>query len=181
MEEVGFAVLMLLVFAWAVVSHLLERVNVPTALVFLVCGYVLANPRWGVLAVDDLLEEREVVVRAGSSRVAGIPGMLGTSLLEDGTIALVMSPTTCVRLALATPQAAERRQEPSVETRRILLADVQDPSRALPLVASIRHCLSLFEPRGHRGFVGVDRGEFGTAVRPARSRLWRGSDPVECR
>ena len=35
MEEVGFAVLMLLVLAWAVVSHLLERFNVPTALVFL--------------------------------------------------------------------------------------------------------------------------------------------------
>lgn len=52
MEEVGFAVLMLLVLAWAVVSHLLERLNVPTALVFLVCGYVLANPAWGVLAVD---------------------------------------------------------------------------------------------------------------------------------
>ncbi|MGF9764752.1 cation:proton antiporter [Microvirga sp. 0TCS3.31] len=52
MEEVGFAVLMLLVLAWAVVSHLLERLNVPTALVFLVWGYVLANPAWGVLAVD---------------------------------------------------------------------------------------------------------------------------------
>lgn len=52
MEEVGFAVLMLLVLAWAVVSHLLERFNVPTALVFLACGYVLANPGWGVLAVD---------------------------------------------------------------------------------------------------------------------------------
>ena len=52
MEEVGFAVLMLLVLAWAVVSHQLERLNVPTALVFLACGYVLANPAWGVLAVD---------------------------------------------------------------------------------------------------------------------------------
>ena len=34
MEDVGFAVLMLLVLAWAVVSQLLERSNVPTALVF---------------------------------------------------------------------------------------------------------------------------------------------------
>ena len=52
MEDVGFAVLMLLVLAWAVVSQLLERSNVPTALVFLASGYVLANPGWGVLAVD---------------------------------------------------------------------------------------------------------------------------------
>lgn len=52
MGEVGFAVLMLLVLAWAVVSHLLERSNVPTALVFLSSGYVLANPGWGVLDVD---------------------------------------------------------------------------------------------------------------------------------
>lgn len=104
-----------------------------------------------LLAVDELLEEREVVVRAGSSRVAGVPGMLGTSLLEDGTIALVMSPTTCVRLALATPPAAERRQEPSVETRRILLAEDTLTTRELER--------SILEGAGYSVLVARDGAE----------------------
>ncbi len=52
MTEASFAVLMLLVLAWAVVSHLLAGVNITGALVFLVAGYLLGNPSWGPLAVD---------------------------------------------------------------------------------------------------------------------------------
>jgi NhaP-type Na+/H+ or K+/H+ antiporter len=52
MTEVTFAVLMVLVLAWAVTSHLLDRLNITGALVFAVAGYLLGNPRWGPLAVD---------------------------------------------------------------------------------------------------------------------------------
>ena len=52
MTEASFAVLTLLVLAWAVVSHLLAGVNITGALVFLVAGYVLGNPSWGPLAID---------------------------------------------------------------------------------------------------------------------------------
>ena len=52
MTEATFAVLMLLVLAWAVTSHLLDRLNVTGALVFAVAGYLLGNPTWGPLAVD---------------------------------------------------------------------------------------------------------------------------------
>ena len=52
MTETSFAVLMLLVLGWAVASHLLARVNITGALVFLVAGYLLGNPSWGPLAVD---------------------------------------------------------------------------------------------------------------------------------
>ena len=52
MTEASFAVLTLLVLAWAVVSHLLAGVNITGALVFLVAGYVLGNPSWGPLALD---------------------------------------------------------------------------------------------------------------------------------
>ena len=52
MTETAFAVLMILVLAWAVASHLLASVNITGALVFLVAGYALANPSWGPLAVD---------------------------------------------------------------------------------------------------------------------------------
>lgn len=52
MTESVFALLMFLVLAWAVVSHLLASVNITGAQVFLVAGYVLANPGWGPVTVD---------------------------------------------------------------------------------------------------------------------------------
>ncbi len=52
MNEAGFAILMLLVLAWAVLSNLLARVNITGPLVLLVAGYLLGNPSWGPLAVD---------------------------------------------------------------------------------------------------------------------------------
>jgi NhaP-type Na+/H+ or K+/H+ antiporter len=51
-SETAFAVITLLVLAWAVVSSLLVRANVTGALGLTVAGYVLANPDWGVLTVD---------------------------------------------------------------------------------------------------------------------------------
>ena len=52
MSEPAFAVLLLLVLAWAVTSRLLARSNITGAIVFAVSGYVLANPSWGPLLVD---------------------------------------------------------------------------------------------------------------------------------
>ena len=52
MNEAGFAILMLLVLAWAVLSNLLATVNITGPLVLLVAGYLLGNPSWGPLAVD---------------------------------------------------------------------------------------------------------------------------------
>ena len=52
MTEVTFAVLTLLVLGWAVFSDVLARANINGPLVFTVAGYVLANPDWGLLAVD---------------------------------------------------------------------------------------------------------------------------------
>lgn len=52
MTEVTFAVLMLLVLAWAVVSGRLAGWNITGPLVFSVVGFALANQDWGLLAVD---------------------------------------------------------------------------------------------------------------------------------
>ena len=52
MTEDTFAVLALLVLAWAVMSDLLARVNINGPLVLLVAGYTLGNPDWGPLSVD---------------------------------------------------------------------------------------------------------------------------------
>jgi NhaP-type Na+/H+ or K+/H+ antiporter len=50
--EGTFAVLALLVLAWAVTSKLLARVNINGPLVFLVAGYALGNPDWGPLTLE---------------------------------------------------------------------------------------------------------------------------------
>ena len=47
MNEAGFAILMLLVLAWAVLSNLLATVNITGPLVLLVAGYLLGNPPGG--------------------------------------------------------------------------------------------------------------------------------------
>lgn len=52
MTEGTFAVLALLVLAWAVTSDLLARLNITGPLVFTVAGYALGNPDWGPLSVD---------------------------------------------------------------------------------------------------------------------------------
>jgi len=50
--ETTFAVLALLVLAWAVTSDLLARLNITGPLVFAVAGYALGNSDWGPLSVD---------------------------------------------------------------------------------------------------------------------------------
>jgi NhaP-type Na+/H+ or K+/H+ antiporter len=50
--EAGFAILALLVLAWAVSSDLLARVNITGPLVLLIAGYLFGNPSWGPLTVD---------------------------------------------------------------------------------------------------------------------------------
>lgn len=52
MSEVTFAVLLLLMLAWAVTSRLLGRFNITGAIVFAISGFVLANPSWGPLVVE---------------------------------------------------------------------------------------------------------------------------------
>ncbi len=51
MTEGTFAVVALLVLAWAVSSAVLARANINGPLVFTVAGFVLANPHWGPLTV----------------------------------------------------------------------------------------------------------------------------------
>jgi sodium/hydrogen antiporter len=52
MTDAALAVLGLIVFAWAVMSGTAERHNVTGPMVFAVAGYLLCNPKWGVLELD---------------------------------------------------------------------------------------------------------------------------------
>jgi|1186.fasta_scaffold00408_4 NhaP-type Na+/H+ or K+/H+ antiporter len=52
MTEATFAVIALLVLAWAVTSDLLAKANITGPLVFTVAGFLLGNRYWGILTVD---------------------------------------------------------------------------------------------------------------------------------
>jgi sodium/hydrogen antiporter len=51
-NESVFAVLMLIILGWAVVSARLAGWNITGPLVFMIAGFVLANPDWGPLSVQ---------------------------------------------------------------------------------------------------------------------------------
>ncbi|MDY6807957.1 MAG: cation:proton antiporter [Actinomycetota bacterium] len=52
MTDSAITVICLLVLLWAVLSRLLTRHDVTGPLLFVVAGYLLANPDWGLLTVD---------------------------------------------------------------------------------------------------------------------------------
>lgn len=80
----------------------------------------------GALAVvvTELLDERETVLRAIPPRLAGLSLLLGTTQLEDGTVAIVLSPNGCVRAGL-TGRHGTSRPAPTVPAQapRVLLAE----------------------------------------------------------
>ena len=74
--------------------------------------------------VDELVGEQDVVVHAPGPRLTGIPTMLGTAQLEDGSVALVVSPAACARAASAPLPAPVGPPQPSApDPRRVLLAE----------------------------------------------------------
>lgn len=52
MTDAAVAVICLLVVVWAVLSRVLTRHDVTGPLLFVLAGYLLANPDWGLLTVD---------------------------------------------------------------------------------------------------------------------------------
>lgn len=56
-----------------------------------------------VLGVDEVLSEREIVLRASSPRLAGVRQVLGTAQLDDGRLVLVLNPQVCLRAVVLSP------------------------------------------------------------------------------
>lgn len=119
-----------------------------------------------VLVVDELLGEREIVLCPPSDRLAGMSTVLGTTQLEDGAIALVLSPSACVRVALSTGYHDKNQLVTGAARRgRVLL--VEDSITAREFERRI------LESAGHAVVVAVDgeqawrlleEGEFDVVV-----------------
>jgi len=88
------------------------------------------------IVVDDLLDEREVVVKSLGPRLRGLGSLLGASLLDDGRVALLLNAATLVRDVRAgrlaelgkTDRAAAGKP---VARRRILLVEDSPTTRML--------------------------------------------------
>ena len=94
---------------------------------------VVAVPEGAVaIEVDELVAEREIVMQAAGSRLTGVSTLLGTAVLADGSVALVLNPATCARRALARP-ASPRTPSPAPPARQaqILLAEDTMTTREL--------------------------------------------------
>ena len=84
------------------------------------------------LTVDELLSEREVVLRAAPSRLAGMNLLLGTAQLDDGSSALVLSPSACARVARAVRPVRPAQPEVAVAAApRVLLVEDTITTREL--------------------------------------------------
>jgi two-component system chemotaxis sensor kinase CheA len=84
------------------------------------------------LTVDDVLAERDIVLRSLPDRMVGLTLVLGTTQLEDGHIGLVLSPAACIRAGLGrTAAARELLQERSDGTPTVLLAEDSLTTREL--------------------------------------------------
>jgi two-component system chemotaxis sensor kinase CheA len=85
-----------------------------------------------VLTADDVVAEREVVLRASSSRISGVRKILGTTQLEDGSVVLVLNPPVCVRAAIFDrPAAPTARRREEAEPRTVLLVEDSLTTREL--------------------------------------------------
>lgn len=101
---------------------------------------VHAEKRQFALKVDRILDSQEIVVKPLPTLLKGIPSYSGTTLLGDGSIALIVDPVGVARLAglhgrrgeaLAVAEAAK-----PVESRSLLLVESTDGRlQAIPLDA----------------------------------------------
>lgn len=96
-------------------------------------GLFVAVPDGSVVLVgDELVAEREVVLRAASPRLSGLNLLLGTTQTEDGSVCLVLSPSVCARAALSgAHDAAEVASEEEQGPPRVLLVEDTVTTREL--------------------------------------------------
>ena len=78
------------------------------------------------VAVDQVIGNREIVVKSGGPQLASVPGIFGATIMGDGSVVVILDVAPLVRRQLAAPRAPEVVE---VETqRRVPLVMVVDDS-----------------------------------------------------
>ncbi len=104
-----------------------------------------------LLLVEELLGEEEVVMKPVGGRLAGVAGLLGATILPTGRVAVVVNPSTCVRMGVEQPLTRSELVADTDEQRRttrVLLAEDTLTTRALER--------SILEAAGYEVLVAVD-------------------------
>lgn len=104
----------------------------------------------GMLIVDDVETELDVVVQPLPSRLSGVAGVLGAALLPSGRTALVLNPSAALRAGLATTAPPVHPPAPTAP-RTVLLAEDTLTTRALER--------SVLESAGYDVIVAADGAE----------------------
>ncbi|MFC7302013.1 response regulator [Cognatiluteimonas weifangensis] len=78
------------------------------------------------VAVDQVLGNREIVVKPVGPQVASIPGIFGATIMGDGNVVVILDVAPLVRRRAAQPR--DLAPAPAVEARRVPLVMVVDDS-----------------------------------------------------
>ncbi len=78
------------------------------------------------VAVDQVVGNREIVVKPVGPQVASIPGIFGATVMGDGSVVVILDVAPLVRRRAALP--ADIAPAPAVEARRVPLVMVVDDS-----------------------------------------------------
>lgn len=83
-----------------------------------------------VLIVDKLLSEREIVIKALSDRLKSMRLFIGTTVIDDGSVALILNSPELIRSA-SSAAAIRRNKTDSKNKKRILVADDSITTRSM--------------------------------------------------
>ena len=79
------------------------------------------------VAVDQVVGNREIVVKPGGPQLASVPGIFGATIMGDGSVVVILDVAPLVRRSIAMPRDTVPVR-PAVEQRRVPLVMVVDDS-----------------------------------------------------
>ena len=79
------------------------------------------------VAIDQVVGNREIVVKSGGPQLASVPGIFGATIMGDGSVVVILDIAPLVRRQVAMPRDVEAAPQ-SAEQRRVPLVMVVDDS-----------------------------------------------------
>lgn len=98
--------------------------------------------------VDGLVSEEEVVMKPAGERLAGLPAVLGATILPTGRVVMILNAASCARTGLTRRAPVLARGEEQARPTRVLLVEDTITTRALER--------SILEGAGYEVLVAVD-------------------------
>ncbi|MDI1254377.1 Hpt domain-containing protein [Thermomonas sp.] len=96
---------------------------------------VRAGDLRAAVVIDQVVGNREIVVKSGGPQLASIPGIFGATIMGDGSVVVILDVAPLVRRAAAMPHDAVPVQQ-KVEQRHVPLVMVVDDSVTMRKVTS---------------------------------------------